>query len=116
MTLPEHTVILLAEDLPNDVLLIRRALNDAGVTNHFHVVGDGEECLAYLHGTRKYANREEYPVPNLLLLDLKMPKVDGFEVLRTLRGDKAFAALPIIILIWFHQSKSPTTDHPFQSK
>src|SRR6185503_6171080 len=92
MILPEHAVILLAEDLENDILLIRRALDQAGVNNPVHVVRDGEECLAYLHGFGKYANRDEFPLPDLLLLDLKMPKLDGFEVLREIRSNKSFAA------------------------
>lgn len=98
MVLPEHAVILLAEDLENDVVLIRHALDRAGVKNPFHVARDGEECLAYLYGEGKYANRDEYPLPDLLLLDLKMPKVDGFEVLREVRRNKAFAPLRIIVL------------------
>jgi CheY-like chemotaxis protein len=98
MVLPEHAVILLAEDLPNDVMLIRRALDEAGVKNPFFVVRDGEECLAYLYGEGKYANRDEFPLPDLLLLDLKMPRLDGFEVLRELRRQKAFAGLRIIVL------------------
>jgi CheY-like chemotaxis protein len=98
MILPEHAVILIAEDLEADVFLIRRALAAVGVQNPIHVVRDGEECLAYMHGSGKYANRDEYPLPDLLLLDLKMPRVDGFEVLCEIRGHKAFAALPIIVL------------------
>jgi len=98
MFLPEDAIILLAEDLENDVLLIRHALVKAGVKNPFHVVRDGEECLAYLHGTGKYASRDEFPLPDLLLLDLKMPKVDGFEVLAEVRSNKDFSALRIIVL------------------
>src|SRR3954471_17606633 len=98
MTLPEHAVILLAEDLDNDVFLIRRALAHAGVNNPFFVVRAGEECLAYLYGNGKYASRDEYPLPDILLLDIKMPKVNGFEVLREIRGNKAFCALRIIVL------------------
>lgn len=98
MTLPEDAVILLAEDLADHVLLVRRALANAGIKNPLLVVGDGEEALEYLYGEGKYSNRHEYPLPDLLLLDLKMPKVDGFEVLRVVRGDRRFAALRIIVL------------------
>jgi CheY-like chemotaxis protein len=98
MTLPEQAVILLAEDLPNDILLIRRALDNAGVKNPFFIVPDGEEALAYLNGVGKYSNRDEYPLPDILLLDLKMPKMDGFEVLRAVRKSKSFSALRIIVL------------------
>lgn len=98
MNFPEQAVILLAEDLANDVVLVRRALDKAGVKNPFFVVRDGEECLAYLHGVGKFSKRDEYPLPDILLLDLKMPRMDGFEVLREIRGHKAFAALRIIVL------------------
>src|ERR1044071_7353697 len=98
MILPDNVVILLAEDISDDVFLIRRALDQAGVKNALHVVRDGEECLAYLHGDGKYANRLEYPMPHILLFDLKMPRLDGFGVLRALRSDKAFAPLRIIVL------------------
>src|ERR1044071_5432955 len=98
MSLPEHAVILLADDLENDIFLVRRALASAGVKNPVFVVRDGEECVAYLHGVGKFGNREEYPLPDLLLLDIKMPKMDGFEVLREIRRDKHFAPLRIVML------------------
>jgi CheY-like chemotaxis protein len=98
MTLSEEAVILVAEDLPNDVFLIRRAFDKAGVKNPLPVVRNGEECLAYLYGHGKYADRNEYPAPDILLLDLKMPRRDGFDVLREIRANKAFAALRIIVL------------------
>jgi len=98
MTLPEQAVILLAEDLANDVVLIRRALDKAGVKNPLLVVRDGEECLAYLRGVGKYSDRREYPLPDILLLDLKMPKMDGFEVLGAIRKEKAFSTLRVIVL------------------
>jgi CheY-like chemotaxis protein len=98
VNLPDHAVILLAEDLSNDVFLVRRALANAGVKNPFFVVSDGEECLAYLRGVGKFSNRDEYPLPDILLLDLKMPRMDGFEVLREIRANKAFAPLRVIVL------------------
>lgn len=98
LPMPLDAVIVLAEDLPNDVFLVRRALGKAGIDNPFFVVRDGEECLAYLHGEGKYSNRDEHPLPDILLLDLKMPKVNGFEVLRAVRTDKRFASMRIIVL------------------
>src|SRR5213082_2211731 len=98
MVLPEQAVILLVEDRTDDVLLIQRALARAGVKNPFFVLRDGEEALAYLHGTGKYADRDEYPLPDIMLLDLKMPKMDGFEVLQHVRQHKNFRALRIIVL------------------
>lgn len=98
MTLPENLVILIAEDLPDDVLLIRRALDQAAVKNPVFIVRDGEECLEYLNGVGKYSNRDEFPLPDILLLDIKMPKLDGFEVLREVRRNKALASLRIVML------------------
>jgi CheY-like chemotaxis protein len=98
MTLPEDAVILLAEDLVDHVLLIRRALEKADIKNPLFVVRDGEEALEYLYGEGKYSNRHEHPLPDLLLLDLKMPKMDGFEVLRIVRSDRRFATLRVIVL------------------
>lgn len=98
MVLPEQAVILLVEDRLDDVTLIERAFANAGVRNPFFVVRDGEEAMAYLYGNGKYANRAEFPLPDIMLLDLKMPKMDGFEVLYEVRKDKNFAALRIIVL------------------
>jgi CheY-like chemotaxis protein len=98
MLSPEQAVILLAEDRHDDVMLIKRALAKANVRNPVFVVSDGEEALSYLDGAGKYGNRAEYPLPDLMLLDLKMPKVDGFEVLRYLRSQPGFKSLRIIVL------------------
>jgi len=91
-------VILLAEDNENHILLIRRAFEQAGLVNPLYVVSDGEEAVAYLKGQGKYANREEYPLPCLLLLDLKMPRKDGFEVLEWLRQQPTFSSLRVVVL------------------
>jgi CheY-like chemotaxis protein len=90
--------ILLAEDNDDDVSLTRRAFERAGVLNPLHVVSDGEQAIAYLKGEGLYSNRAEYPVPNLLLLDLRMPKKDGFEVLRWLRGEPGLRCLRVVVL------------------
>jgi len=91
-------VILLAEDNENHVLLIRRAFEQAGLVNPLYVVSNGEEAISYLKGEGKYANRDEYPLPCLMLLDLKMPKKDGFEVLEWLRGQPGFSSLRVVVL------------------
>src|SRR3954471_17151309 len=80
-----ESVILLAEDHEDEVLLIRQAFAKAKLINPLHVVSNGEEAIAYLQGNGKYANRSEFPLPGLLLLDLKMPRTDGFEVLQWVR-------------------------------
>ena len=98
MTLPEQAVILLVEDRDDDVYLVRRALSKADVRNPFFVVQNGEEALAYLDGLGKYSNRDEFPLPDIMLLDLKMPRMDGYEVLRAVRSKPDFKALRIIVL------------------
>jgi len=98
MLLPEQAVILLVDDREDDILLVRRALGRANVLNPLFVVRDGEEALAYLDGIGKYKNRDEYPLPDIMLLDLKMPRMDGFEVLREVRHRRELKALRIIVL------------------
>ena len=98
MVLPEQAVILLVDDREDDVLLVRRALAKANVPNPLFVVHDGEEALAYLDGMGRYSNRDEYPLPDIMLLDIKMPKMDGFEVLRQVRSRSELKALRIIVL------------------
>jgi len=90
--------ILLAEDNDDDVSLTRRAFERARVLNPLHVVSDGEQVVAYLKGEGLYMNRAEYPLPNLLLLDLRMPKKDGFEVLGWIRSQPALQSLRIVVL------------------
>ena len=94
----EQSVILLAEDRADDVLLIRRAFLKGNIINPLFVVRDGEEAQAYLSGEGKYSNREEYPVPDLLLLDLKMPRMDGFEVLKWIRAQPGLKTLRVVVL------------------
>jgi CheY-like chemotaxis protein len=94
----EHAVILLAEDEEDDVILIRRAFAKANISNPLHVVWNGQEAIAYLMGVGEYANRDEYPLPVLILLDLKMPRVGGFEVLQWLRQQPSLAPLPVLVL------------------
>src|ERR1700691_2456138 len=94
----ETKVILLVEDNPDDEALTLRALKKNNITNSVTVVRDGAEALDYLFGTGEYAGREPSHLPQLTLLDLKLPKVDGLEVLRRLRADERTRLLPIVIL------------------
>jgi CheY-like chemotaxis protein len=91
-------VILLADDSDDDVFLIRRTLQTANIVNPLRVVHDGEQVLAYLKGKPPYDDREAFPLPELLLLDLKMPRVDGFEVLGWLRQQPEWRKLPVAVL------------------
>jgi CheY-like chemotaxis protein len=90
--------ILLAEDDENDIFLMGRAFDRAGIPNPFLVVRNGQEAIDYLAGTGSYAQRDKFPLPGVLLLDLKMPWMDGFDVLRWLRTQHQFDALPVVVL------------------
>jgi len=96
--MPERAVILLAEDEEDYVLLIERAFERANIPNPLYTVWNGEEVIYYLKGEGKYANRDEYPLPDLLLLDLKMPRVNGFEVLTWLRQQPGLSGLRVLVL------------------
>lgn len=96
--MPEHAVILLAEDEEDYVVLIKHAFSQAGIPNPIYVVSNGEEAISYLRGKAKYANRDEYPLPELLLLDIKMPRVNGFEVLRWVRQQPGLSGLRVLVL------------------
>ena len=89
---------MLVEDLEDDVELVRRAFAKASVPNPIHVVRSGEEALKYLSGTDAYANRAEHPLPDLILLDLRMPGMDGFEVLAWIRAQEGIRTIPVVVL------------------
>ena len=90
--------ILLAEDDPNDTLLISRAFQKAGFGNVLKCVSDGDQAVEYLQGENLYADRARFPLPFLLLLDLKMPGTDGFEVLQWIRAQPDFKRLLVVVL------------------
>lgn len=94
----KNATILLVEDESSDVFLMRRALLKAGVSNSMHVVRDGEEALLYIRGSEKFADRNSYPMPTVMLLDLNMPKKSGFEVLEWIRSQDDLRHLPVVIL------------------
>ncbi len=90
--------ILLVEDNPNDVLLIQRSFRKANLSNPVQVAADGEEALAYLAGQPPFADRQRYPLPTLILLDLKLPRKSGLEVLEWLRGQPELKKLVVVVL------------------
>lgn len=93
-----RAVILLVEDNAMDVELTLDAFEVAGLENPVRVCRDGEDAVAYLRGDGAYADRQAYPRADLVLLDLKLPKLDGFEVLRQLKSDAALRRTPVIVL------------------
>lgn len=90
--------ILVAEDNPNDLLLLRRAFQKASVPVELHVVADGAAAIAYLSGTKGYEDRDNNPLPQLVLLDIKMPKLTGLEVLEWLKEHPEHQVIPTIIM------------------
>ena len=102
--LPSSYTVLLVEDDPNDVLLIQRAFQRNHVANAVQVVRDGDEALAYLSGQAPFADRERHPLPVLMLMDLKMPRKSGLEVLEWVRQQPGLKRLPIIVLTSSNQS------------
>ncbi len=94
----ESKPILLVEDNPDDEALTLRALKKNNIKNEVIVAHDGAEAIDYLFGTGKFAGRDTATMPQVILLDLKLPKVDGFEVLRRMRADPTTKRLPVVIL------------------
>ncbi|MDE3087951.1 MAG: response regulator [Chloroflexota bacterium] len=90
--------ILLVEDNPNDVELTLLALKDNNLTNPVHVVRDGAEALEFIFATGAYADRQNADRPRVILLDLKLPKVDGLEVLRRVKADPRTRTIPMVVL------------------
>jgi CheY-like chemotaxis protein len=90
--------ILLVEDNPSDIDLTKRALANANIANKVVVAEDGQEALDYLFGTGHYAGRDAAPLLAVVLLDLKLPKVDGLDILRRIRANRRTKRLPVVIL------------------
>jgi two-component system, response regulator len=94
----DKKIILLVEDNPDDEVLTVRALKKNNILNDMVVARDGAEALDYLFGAGSYADRDMTVMPQLILLDLKLPKIDGLEVLRRVRGDERTRLLPVVVL------------------
>jgi CheY-like chemotaxis protein len=93
-----NEVILLVEDSADDVFFMGRAMKTAGVATPLQVAKDGQAALDYLGGTNGYADRVKFPLPCLVLLDLKLPQILGLDVLKWIRSRPEFLTLPVIVL------------------
>lgn len=91
-------VILLVDDNPHDVVLIRLAFRKVGIIDTIHLVKDGNEAMGYIKGEGTYADRHHYPVPTLVLLDLKMPQANGFDVLEWIRQQPELNQVVIVVM------------------
>jgi CheY-like chemotaxis protein len=94
----EPFLVLMAEDDEHDIVATRRAWNKHHITNPLHIVNDGEQCLDFLYRRGKYKDRATSPQLGILLLDIKMPRMDGLAVLKYIRNDGHLRCLPVIIL------------------
>jgi CheY-like chemotaxis protein len=90
--------ILLVEDDANDILFVQRAFRQANLTNALHIVKDGDQAIDYLIGNNEYANRDLYPIPVLILLDLKLPRLSGLEVLEWIKKHPSLRRIPVVVL------------------
>jgi len=97
--------ILLVEDNPRDVEMTLRALNKHNLANKVHVVKDGAEALDFIFSRGAYAHRDKNHVPKVVLLDLKLPKVSGLEVLRAIKGDAQARTIPVVVLTSSQEEK-----------
>ena len=98
MSNPRPITILLADDDPDDRMLAQEALEENRLANDLHMVQDGEELLDYLYRRGRYADPASSPRPGLILLDLNMPRMDGREALRVLKGDPDLKQIPVVVL------------------
>jgi CheY-like chemotaxis protein len=97
--------VLLVEDNPSDVFIVQRTFQKLKLQGSIQVASDGDEAIAYLSGTGKYSDRERFPLPAVVLLDLKLPRRSGFEVLEWLKAQPILARLPVVVLT---SSKQPS--------
>ena len=106
-----NKIILLVEDNPDDEMLTLRALSKSKILNKIVVARDGAEALDYLFGTGAHAGRDTSLQPQLILLDLKLPKIDGLEVLKRLRADSRTALLPVTVLTTSNEERDVVTSY-----
>jgi CheY-like chemotaxis protein len=97
LMLPVKPMVLIAEDDVNDAVLLQRTLKKLGLITQVHIVRDGAEAIEYLEGHSKYTDRSIYPFPTIIITDLKMPRLDGFDVLQWLHERPECSIIPTIV-------------------
>jgi two-component system response regulator len=102
---PNAIEIILIEDNPHDAELVLRALKKHGLTNRLQLLQDGAEALEFIFATGAYAERDLQQCPKLILLDLKLPKVDGLEILRRLKGNARTRSVPVVVMTSSQEEK-----------
>ena len=90
--------VLVIEDHPDDILILRRAFSKAAPDVPLQFAQSGTEAMAYLKGSERYADRTVYPLPTLLLIDLKLPGIDGFDIIHWVRNESGLRDIPIVVL------------------
>lgn len=109
-----NNFILLVEDNPDDVVLTLRSFKKSNIVNEIVVVRDGAEALDFLFAREKYATREKAIMPSLILLDLKLPKIDGIEVLKQIRSDARTELIPVVILTSSTEERDIVNSYKFR--
>lgn len=104
----DNETILIADDDSNDVLLMDVAFEQAGMQKQVQVVHDGKEVQDYLLGCGPYGDRQLYPLPSLIILDLRLPRVDGLEVLRWIRESNCYHDMPVVMMTGFREERQQT--------
>ncbi|NEM97569.1 response regulator [Pontibacter burrus] len=95
---PRSIIILIADDDAEDRMLVKEALEESRLNNHIQFVENGEELLDYLNNKGRFADKEQYPTPGLILLDLNMPKKDGREALKEIKQQEHLRMIPVVVL------------------
>ncbi len=98
MKLDPNATILLVEDDPNDIFLMKRALKHAEIVNPLKMACNGQEAINYLSGTEEFSDRAQFPLPTVVFLDLKLPYKSGFEVLQWIRSQPSLASVVVVVL------------------
>jgi two-component system, response regulator len=111
----EPTSVLIVEDEPAHAELTKRAMRKAGNANRIDIVQSGEEALDYLFNQGKYKDKSEYPIPGLIVLDIKLPGIDGIDVLKRVKTDDQLKSIPVIMLTTSEQEKDIAMSYKYHA-